>query len=94
MAYADAVLEGKAADRERLEELRRGRSVRLWVGCCSGRGDLGWCEVGDALGGLVLDVRDSRSHCRCCWRMEMRGLEKIKGGHHKRYIYKIAADPH
>jgi hypothetical protein len=56
--YANAVVEGNTSESERLEQLGRYGTVRLWV--CSGscRWILLWREVGDALGGLVLNIRN------------------------------------
>lgn len=54
--YTKAVLEGDAADGERVEELRDRLAAGLRVGGGTGGGVLGGSEVGDALSRVVDEI--------------------------------------
>lgn len=54
--YAESVLEGHAADGQRLEELGNGLAAGLRARCCAGWGGLRRGEVGDARSGLDIDI--------------------------------------
>lgn len=56
--YANAILEGHASDSQRLEKFGDGLPIGLGVSCRTGRGLLSRGEIGDALSGLDINVRE------------------------------------